>query len=294
LDFSNTHTSFENKKYLQNLVCRGKEKHGQLLYFPDMVFISVMFVCMMNKHKNGCFLKVLPHPNLETWKQKWIITAEFFVYKDKRENMKIWDEDKMKRIGDSMKLCKERGNKIMVIPLIGEISLFSSHSNMLIYRMESNTVERFEPHGKNTYGTFNGVSEDIDDFLKTVIEERLTPYAGKLKYIPSYKTCPGKKGFQLLEGDDSGFCAMWSMFMAELVFMNPEKSTKELYDLIFRITKEDPLLLKYIITGFTSFGYDMVNKVLVNSGSNPIDESKKTKVLPTKKITEFILGRIIT
>lgn len=295
LDFTGVQTSNETKSYLTSLIQRGKEKKNLSPYFPDMVFISVLFVCIMNKNKNGCFLRVLPHPTLETWKQKWIITAEFFIYKDKQENTKIWDEEKIKRIGTSMKLCKDSGNKIMVIPLIGEISPFSTHANMLIYRMESNTLERFEPHGKNTFNESNGVSQDIDEFLRHVTQERLTPYIGKLEYIPSSKTCIREKGFQLLEEEvkfDTGSCAMWSLFMAQLIFMNPEQSTHQIQELVFKITKEDPVLFREIMVGFTSFGYDMVNEVLLQSGSTPIDENKKTKVMPTKKITDFILGRI--
>jgi hypothetical protein len=34
----------------------------------------------------------------------------------------------------------------------------------------------------------------------------------------------------------------------------------------------------------------MVNKVLIENGSEPISEDKLTKIIPTKKLTKFLHG----
>jgi len=291
LDFIAKETSDKTELYLKKLIQRGIDKGGFLPYAADSLFAVILFIFLMEKYANDCYII---QSGLR--RAKFLVNREFTIY-NPTLNPSYWDEEQVKRIGQSMKLCKEKGNKLMVIPL----TLLSSdaHANMLIYRIDSNSVERFEPHGKSSdIEPSNKDYINVDEFVRNIIEERLTPYTGKLKYIPANETCARPSGFQGLEDNffnfDSqkkGYCAMWSLFIMELALMNPDKTTLELQELIFKITKEEPILFSLIIVGFTSFGCDEVNKVLIKNGSRPLREDKDMDIVPTRKLTEYILGK---
>ena len=290
----NNDLNSQTLQYLKNCMKEGKLKDGFIPFSPHNIFVEILFVCLMKKYNNDCFIE---QKHADTLSKRDVIERDFFVHNKTAHNEYIWTNELLQRIGNSMKLCKDRGNNVMVIPL--KVVIDSQlHANLLIYRIGSNTVERFEPHGKSSdleIGHENYFN--TDEFIKNVIEEKLTPYIGKLHYISADETCPRPLGFQHLEGtfnlidpDKRGYCQMWSLFVMELVLMNPTKSTLQIQEIVFKLTKENPFLFSLIIVGFTSIGYKMVNKVLVENGSTIINPDKILHIRETKMLNEWILN----
>jgi len=107
----------------------------------------------------------------------------------------------------------------------------------------------------------------------------MKPYLKELtpKYISPDQICPNPRGFQALEGsiqglkeEGGGFCGMWSLFVLELIFINPTKPTKEIIKEAFAITKEDPQYLKNVIRGYVlkteRLLNDYIKKIDANDG----------------------------
>lgn len=155
--------------------------------------------------------------------------------------------------------CIKRDDKIIGIPLSLKFGTSKiGHANMLIYRPDDKTIERFEPHG----ATYRQGGKDDDTFnkiLKEMFEVKMKPYLKE--YTPQFynpsERCPNPQGFQSLENkikgleeEGGGFCGLWSLFALELMFMNPEMKTPEILKLAFDITKRDPQYIKNVIRGY--------------------------------------------
>jgi hypothetical protein len=129
--------------------------------------------------------------------------------------------------------CIKKGVDILLIPISITRSYGGDHANLLIYRKINNTFELFEPHGhvplNNVYVDFIA---DINLRLQTT---------DKYQLIYNENVCPRYDGLQALAEDSTkqlsterGYCQAWSMFFAELVLMNPKKTSKQLMENIFQ------------------------------------------------------------
>jgi hypothetical protein len=153
----------------------------------------------------------------------------------------------------------------------GTNNIPSGHSNMLIYRPDEKTIERFEPHGQKFKHGKDNQDEIINEVLKTMFEKKMKPYLKIYtpKYIPPNEICPSIKGFQALENEiakleneGGGYCNLWSVFFLELMFLNPKLSTKEVLQKALDITKEDPQYFKNIIRGYVKITEQVVDKFI--------------------------------
>jgi hypothetical protein len=194
-------------------------------------------------------------------------TIEFISYSSKN-NKAFYDgaEGLSKDLLD----CIERGVKMIAIPL-NFLTKEEAHSNMLIYRPDEKTIERFEPHGQKFYGYEKDQDEIINKTLKTMFEKKMKPYLKKYtpKYIPANEVCPVEKGFQYLEPqikgleqEGGGFCNLWSLFFLELIFLNPNISTKEVLQKALDISREDPQYLKNVIRGYVKKTEKTIDKFM--------------------------------
>jgi len=149
---------------------------------------------------------------------------------------------------------------------------------MLFYRPEKKTIVRFEPHGKAYQQGRTGEDEVFNKVLTRMFEVEMKPYLKQ--YTPKFSTpdeiCPNPKGFQSLEGqlkglsqEGGGFCGMWSLFTMELMFLNPEKTTREVMEIAFDITEAKPEYLKNVIRG-----YVLKTEKLLNDYIKKIDDTE--------------------
>lgn len=167
------------------------------------------------------------------------------------------NQTKINNIGTMLKKCVDRGLEIIVIPLDLLFGAnLSSHANLLVYRPFQRIVERFEPHGQQ-YGNSEKYDNIFNNKLRQLFEEDLRPILGDIRYKKPSDICPNKRGFQSLENEikdlkqeGGGFCTMWSLFLMEMIFLNPEKTTKEIIEEVFNITKSQPAYLKSLIRGY--------------------------------------------
>jgi hypothetical protein len=125
------------------------------------------------------------------------------------------------------------------------------HSNLLIYRPKQGIVEHFEAHGPVYYSKleyFEEFNRYIDEGMKKLWEDQLTPYIGKVKYVPRNIVCPLRQGIQVLSGGE--YCALITIFMAEMCLKNPTVSSTEIINKVFAISKKEPAYIKRILNGY--------------------------------------------
>jgi hypothetical protein len=178
-------------------------------------------------------------------------------------------------LAEQLLSCIHRGSELIVIPLTfrsrsvhdptkkdSDSDESGAHINILIFRPFKRVVERYEPHG----GEFRGKKywgEDIDFRINEKVQSLFENNLQRVlrEYTPVYKRpweiCP-TKGFQHFEGkkerleNESGFCAIWSMFMMEAVLMNPTMNTSDIIQQCMnKVSDNDrPDYFKSIIRGY--------------------------------------------
>jgi hypothetical protein len=175
-----------------------------------------------------------------------------------------WNKNKFLK---NLKLCLETGEQLIMVP----ISLRIKHLNMLIIKVPTREIIRFEPHGAHFKGTreFEVIEYEIDEFLENLTTDintslNLIKSNRKFMYVESYKICPVIKGidfgvgFQEMEGNQRnlgkgeghGFCQLWGWFFAECVIQNPEMDIKEVYKEAFGALRADKDNFATIIRGY--------------------------------------------
>jgi len=137
---------------------------------------------------------------------------------------------------------KSNKYKWIIIP-IGIILSNGNHSNILLYDIENDVMERFEPHGSDYPYQFNYNPKLLDDILYRHISNiiyEINP-SKELKYTEPNKYLP-KVGFQKFEnfeahintniGDPNGFCSLWCIwymdYRLKYASYNPQKIVKKL------------------------------------------------------------------
>jgi hypothetical protein len=172
------------------------------------------------------------------------LTFRCVTYKNKEvgEKFKEYDERVHPVFAESIIHClKKRGNN-EIIPLPVSLLLpAGGHSNLLIFRKGSRTMEVFEPHGKDydhhDKKLSNQIREKYESFAKLFNDLLKTMGESPYKLMHSELVCPQNNGLQNLEAsilsnkkrtESGGYCALWSLFMCEMVLMNPHMSTKDI------------------------------------------------------------------
>jgi hypothetical protein len=214
------------------------------VYSANSAVGGIMFLYLMKKYKNDCFIA--------QYDKDYQRFKEGIHFNGKKFSVPLADLRK------DMKECiKKPSNKLIVIPLTLEATTkkqkkAGSHQNMLIYRVEQNTLERYEPHGVATGATEAlGYSNEVTDTaVRDLFKEKLkeiTERAGvpEFRYLASADlhlkknfdaVKPAWDGFQAIENreqqtrklDYDGFCMAWSYFYLELVLKFPAESGQTL------------------------------------------------------------------
>jgi hypothetical protein len=242
-------------------------KKGATSYNPSTIITDIAFVNLMKKFGGRCIVNNIMKDT----------GIELGIDVNSNPNDSVWRNNKyVDRLGKTLKECIDRGVSLICIPLSLKFnSSHSGHANMLIYRPFKRLVERYEPHGQQ-YGNSMVDNKSFNDQLKTLFEVFLKPYLGDIRYRSPDEFCPNPRGFQSLEGqlkqlqmEGGGFCSMWSFFVAELSFLNPDKSTKEILEEVYNTSKSDPEYLRSVIRGYVvevEKGLDELLKTLGKSG----------------------------
>lgn len=223
-------------------------------YSASPIVGELFFLHLLRKYKNECYVVYNEASN---------ITPKYTAG--------ISISDSLTRIvGDTaeypdiIEKCVMNKNPLIVIPFN-----LPGHQNMLIYRPQQNTIERFEPHGERTGFS----SEEINKKMNEKIDKTLTKFFNEKRFdkvfkragIPPFKYLNAAdlklgKGFQAIEGEQKraykkklsyrGFCMMWSYFYLELCMRFPNMTGKEVIDRAFAILEKngEQGFLKHILS----------------------------------------------
>ena len=226
---------------------------------------NIFYLHLMNKYKSKCLPKGTKRPIG--------LDISLKVKYTKAEEIEL--KEQFNEIGKIIADCVKRGEKMILLPLTYTRGM-SGHFNLLVYKVNNNEVEHFEPHG----GEYTG-NEKLQDSSKKVMEffvnilnihlKRNGLHAAK--YVEASEVCPYIRGLQDLEGssklkkvkiEPSGYCAAWGLFFAELNLKNPDLTSIEILDNIYNYltTKESgPNYLRSVIRGYAGYIYQNVDNL---------------------------------
>jgi hypothetical protein len=264
-------------------------KNGAVSYNSESSIATIAYVNLLKKYGGSCVVVNIMPSNIQGVSKGIYVNSQ-----PKLSDIRL--AVYYSRLGEALRDCIKRGVKVICIPVslrFGKSKTRSGHANMLIYRPYKRIVERFEPHGQS-YGNSITDNNAFNTQLKKLWEEDLTPYIGPVKFKEPQEICPNSKGFQSLEnqlqkikGESGGFCSMWSIFIAEMTFINPDKSTKDIIDEVFNITEKDPAYLKSVIRGYILEVEKELDELLKTMGKSGFSFKYKPFETITENKNEF-------
>jgi hypothetical protein len=229
-------------------------------------------------------------------------------------------------IAEQIAKCVKRGEKIVIIPLSLMLNN-GGHANVLIYRKNTNMIERFDPQWMNISNPHTGMLESQVEnkmnrfitILNAEFEKVGLPSTVTLKQ--SNDVCPHIYGFQTLEEfvqdtvldngkteSGSGYCLAWCMFFTELCLRNPTVSSDVIFDVIYDKLNVPPtklkateakkagLKFKNIIRGYSHFISEKIEKyfsILFKSNLNVktiLENDRKNEFV--SKMNDFLRNLI--
>ena len=154
--------------------------------------------------------------------------------------------------------CKARTTRYIVFPFAihCDVTGGDMHQNMMLYDKHTNSLERFEPYGKDiTIKHHDSCFRATVKYLDDTIDKFFKPYLKHTKYIrpikfPSFqglqeKGRSGDKEMRRLRAE--GFCATWSAWYADLMMSNAKcKCRKRLLEVVYNFIREGTVLTRFI------------------------------------------------
>jgi ankyrin repeat protein len=246
--------------------------------FSSYVGIGLDIVCgllyLKNKYPNistTLTSDFIQNDNLEEYYKKNGIQkglSDFLNYEI------IWSFHKMfipNNIKSTIEKFKNDDSKeYLVFPVGIELSN-GAHANILLYKKSTNTMERFEPYGKDFPPGFNYIPGNLDLNIKNLFSNYFNTDNNKFIYIsPSeYST---KIGLQLLDsieyskekniGDPGGFCAAWSLWYVEMRVNNIDIERQDLINRLINSIRLKRVSFRSVIRNFTKNITDLRDKIL--------------------------------
>jgi len=294
----------KNFQFLDELIQKGQGK--TVKYDGDMVseFMTVYF---HEKYKQHCpMYPIKTYSRFETEEYKEMYKKYIKQYKTEAALRSYllngnkyafidWNKDKFLK---NLKLCLETGEELILIPL--RIPL---HLNMLIVKAPTREIIRFEPHGSrfadesedNKTNTFlENLTAEINAYLNLADNRKFT-YVNPNQLCPNYNAnrsnykIPGFQSMEayreLVKGEGSGFCQLWSWFFAECVIQNPEMDVKEVYKEAFNALKTNENNFATIIRGYFFSINDELKKM---KKTFTIEKTKKAKWTEANILLEYL------
>ena len=250
-------------KYLDKLEEQGKTIWA---FEGSEIIENLFYLNLINKYKSKCVPKGTRRPIGIDISLKVKYTKE-----DENELNKQFNE-----IGKIIADCVKRGEKMILIPLAYHRGT-SGHFNLLIYKVENNEIEHFEPHGGEYLGNLKlqESSKKVMLYFVNILNKHLKKDGlHEVKYLEASQVCPYISGLQDIEGksklkkskiEPRGYCAAWGLFFAELNLKNPNLKSSEILDNIYNYltTKESgPNYLRSVIRGYAGYIYQNVDRYL--------------------------------
>ena len=161
---------------------------------------------------------------------------------------------------DILKKCKLSGKRFIICLLYINF-IDTAHQNVIIFDLEKNTCERFEPYGM-LFHKFQTVSFEtmLEDALDKEMKAYVKLFDKTMTYLPPSKFCP-ERSFQFYNDyygseyydDPSGFCSIWSLWWTDLRLSNPDIPQSKLIDFSKNKIKKTDLSFKQFIRNYANF-----------------------------------------
>jgi hypothetical protein len=161
---------------------------------------------------------------------------------------------------DILKKCKLSGKRFIICLLYINF-IDTAHQNVIIFDLEKNTCERFEPYGM-LFHKFQTVSFEtmLEDALDKEMKAYVKLFDKTMTYLPPSKFCP-ERSFQFYNdyygseyyNDPSGFCSIWSLWWTDLRLSNPDIPQSKLIDFSKNKIKKTDLSFKQFIRNYANF-----------------------------------------
>ncbi len=164
----------------------------------------------------------------------------------------------------ALEYSKKSNVKFIAIPLGIEINS-KNHANYLLFDIQKNVIERFEPNGASSPYNMDYDEDLLDDILLNKFED-IVP---KIQYIRPKEYLP-TIGFQQFDslykdtaiGDPGGFCTLWSLYYIEVRVLNSNRSRKSVISNIFKTMKTYNTYFKSVIRNYSGFITEIRDKLL--------------------------------
>lgn len=268
--------------FLHMLNVTGKKYEDEgILYRGFNIFTILFNLYLIKKYNSKCFMYV---------KSKQHDKSILFNIGDSKEiyNFKeISDKNTFVLttfIRQFFNCLKDNDSEVIVIPIGFKIihnGISISHANMLMYRKHIGIIEHFDPSGAPR--NFESVYLFMADLIKLINtknkESNYSYYKENIAYFQPFESCINHTGIQEIEesiiptlpkeieeNEGVGFCILWSLFFAELSFLNPKMRNYEIlnkvYELLDKHNKKDGLFIRNIIRGYLHFMYICISKYI--------------------------------
>ena len=242
-------------KYLDLMDERGKTVWA---FEGSDIIENLFYLHLINKYKSRCIPKGT--------KRLIGIEIPLKLKYTKEENMEMTLQ--FNETGKIIADCVKRGEKMILIPLAYRRGM-GGHFNLLIYKVENNELEHFEPHGGEFIGNerLQASSKKIILHFTNILNKYLEQHSlREVKYTEASQVCPYIRGLQEMEGhsklqkvkkiEPPGYCTAWGLFFAELNLKNPNLTSSEILDNIYNYltTKNSgPDYLRKVIRGYAGY-----------------------------------------
>jgi hypothetical protein len=238
------HYALEGEKY--------QEKGIDYDTHNSNVLHNLLYLYLIEKYGSTCFVRGQHVKGLYTY--IGLRLGNQYATNQAEEKKDIYKQIKI--ILNCIKRIQSTAKEIILIPL-NIVHDGMAHANMLIYRKSLDVIEHFEPHGAIFMGDdilpiTDYIRYKVPDILETIVNKMNTInkennhayYQNNLTYLPPHEVCPvSTMGLQELENklvlskeveerEGGGFCAIWSIFWAEMVLLNPHVPTDKLRNYI--------------------------------------------------------------
>lgn len=184
----------------------------------------------------------------------------------------VWVHQKLYLIEgfyDRFRKCMDSPKKRFIIVPLGIEMRMGSHANYLVFDSETNSVERFEPHGSTIPPGLNYNPNLLDDLLET----RFKTIDTRIRYVRPKEFLP-KISFQQMDvyeskkrkiGDPGGFCALWGIWYVDMRLTYNSLSNVDLVKLLIRTMKKQNISVRNMIRNYAQNVIEIRDRILQNA-----------------------------
>jgi hypothetical protein len=254
------------------------------------VYIALYYTYLFSAYNLFCPMNILL--KLTTINLDILSKVSLIIYLGDKDQQVV--EQYIENVSKHLAKCIDDldDNGILTIPMNINDDWVTGHANLLIYRKKNNTFEHFEPYGNYSNSVFKGdefrvnqISQYILKIITSVGNKISKKMNKQLEYVPPNQVCPRINGLQAIEGqikknakETGGYCAIWSMFFAELILKNPTYKSNELLDIILNDSRVNAKYLTDLARGYTLRVYNKtyeILKILTDNDIKVMNDLKK-------------------